>query len=409
MKVITVLYRGNVRSSEWSNDILYSALPVSSLNDLLAFTTDQSHKLEIVQYHDQSQLRRADQSHNIISAFVANKGNSSKEQKNFEEIILSIREALPLTPIYARWSPGLPKPRRRLRGGGTLQPAPAPYEPSSSLVSQPFRLFTGRSVDIAQTIIRDWIKSGLIDSGNNPKPEIQKTIEFAPHHKRAGIDLLNYFSDYLQNRHPDIDATVRIEQHGDKVTLEVKTDDHSVEKVEATLTEYGEVLIGKQKLEVVLTNQLHIVTLRNELRNAASKVEMYSEMLAIERGEKADLMKMLANRISVPSPPINITAPVTVNVDSTAEATAKSKSTSSATTHQITQAIKDLQADVEKADEESIPQTTKKKILSTLGDALEGVAKDRVKEALATIKDIATDLAPLAGRASMEVVRGLWG
>ncbi len=54
-------------------------------------------------------------------------------------------------------------------------------------------------------------------------PKIARSIEFPPGYKQAGTSILNYFGEVLEQKYPDKDVKVRIEQHGLKVTMVIES------------------------------------------------------------------------------------------------------------------------------------------------------------------------------------------
>lgn len=127
-------------------------------------------------------------------------------------------------------------------------------------------------------------------------PTIERTLEFAPEHKDAGVSILGYFSTYVADKYPDKSVKVKIEQDGLTVKMQIDTDEGDEDLVERSLVEYGQVVTGQMKPEDALDDKLAIHRLNSELRRAKDRLEDSRELLEIERSyrkEFADRVKSL--------------------------------------------------------------------------------------------------------------------
>ncbi len=107
---------------------------------------------------------------------------------------------------------------------------------------------------------------------------IERSIEFPPEYKQAGVSILSYFSRVVDSKYPEDDVRVSILQEGNKVTLRVETPDGEVEDIDRTLDEYGMVVNGQlpvaqftgdQELIRDLKTRLEVTRLELKLRQEA--------------------------------------------------------------------------------------------------------------------------------------------
>lgn len=132
---------------------------------------------------------------------------------------------------------------------------------------------------------------------------IRRFIEFPPQYHKAGVDILNYFSEVLRKKHPEHRARVRIEQDGLKVALVIEPINGQKEIIEKTLREYGMVISGRMSPEEFTDDRMMLIELRAELRAAYHRIEIQRELLrdrTIQVDKMLDILgKAVAGR---PSP-----------------------------------------------------------------------------------------------------------
>jgi len=85
----------------------------------------------------------------------------------------------------------------------------------------------------------------VLSSANEDSEFIMREIAFEPQHRQAGISILSYFSRVVENRYPDINVKVRIEQDNDLIRLVIETPTGEKEVIEKLLGSYGEVVMAK--------------------------------------------------------------------------------------------------------------------------------------------------------------------
>lgn len=138
---------------------------------------------------------------------------------------------------------------------------------------------------------------------------IRRTITFEPHQIQAGVGLLSYFSEVLKQKCSEANSKVSIEQDGETVRLKIKSDAGTEHKVEALLNEYGEVLNGTRQPELLMTDQVQLLSLQNKLDMAAMEVKHQQSILALTKSnydhrifsleeQVADLKHMLSESIT---------------------------------------------------------------------------------------------------------------
>lgn len=113
---------------------------------------------------------------------------------------------------------------------------------------------------------------------------IERSIEFEPEYYQAGVGILSYFGKILRQKHPDINAKIRIEQDGKIVRMRVEspTGEH-IDTLEEELTQYALVIQGKIEPENILDNPLDVFELKNKFEIAQLEVRQTRELLQYTR------------------------------------------------------------------------------------------------------------------------------
>src|SRR5207253_2625761 len=78
---------------------------------------------------------------------------------------------------------------------------------------------------------------------------IVRSIQFPPAFHKAGMQILGHFSSVIQQKYPDTNVKIAIEQQGMLVRMIIDTPDGMRDIIEETLNEYGQVMAGKMKPE----------------------------------------------------------------------------------------------------------------------------------------------------------------
>jgi hypothetical protein len=128
-----------------------------------------------------------------------------------------------------------------------------------------------------------------ITSVLNGQTAINKTIEFPPEYRHAGITILSNFSSLVRDKYKDADVRVSIQQKKNKVILVIESDDGVLERIEKTLQTYGMVLSGKAPIEDLTTDPFKIAELNQQIRIAQIQLENQKELLAIEQRHNRQL------------------------------------------------------------------------------------------------------------------------
>ncbi|MFA0012601.1 hypothetical protein AB4391_04475 [Vibrio lentus] len=110
---------------------------------------------------------------------------------------------------------------------------------------------------------------------------IERSLEFSPEHYQAGVGILSYFSEILQQKYPDVEAKVKIEQDGHKVRMTVDAPDGSQEVVEEALNNYTLVLAKEIPPESLLEDKLQIHKLKMKLDIAEMEVRNTRDFMMI--------------------------------------------------------------------------------------------------------------------------------
>ncbi|MFD2365328.1 hypothetical protein [Pseudoduganella sp. GCM10020061] len=120
---------------------------------------------------------------------------------------------------------------------------------------------------------------------------IERCIEFKPEQYQAGMSILAYFGEVLEQKHPGMEVKVRIEQDGNFVRMHVETPDGMKSVVEKTLEEYSLVISNKAAPESLFDNKIQILQLQNKLALATLEVKQTREILQLTH-------EMYAGRLS---------------------------------------------------------------------------------------------------------------
>lgn len=131
----------------------------------------------------------------------------------------------------------------------------------------------------------------------DPDNLIDKCIEFSPEHYQAGMGILSYFGEIIKTKHPDIQATVKIEQDGNFVRLHIETEDGTKEIIEKTLEDYTLVVTNQAPIETLFENRIEIMALQNKLEIAAMEIRQTRDMLALSRDNSSSRILSLEDEI----------------------------------------------------------------------------------------------------------------
>jgi len=127
---------------------------------------------------------------------------------------------------------------------------------------------------------------------------IIREIEFPPEHKQAGIAILQYFGEVINQKFPDLDVKVTIIQDGSMVRMIVETPEGMKIVVEKALYQYGLVATGRMLPEEFLENKLHIAGIENQLRLAHAQLENARMLVEIERTHSQERIGDLEKRVT---------------------------------------------------------------------------------------------------------------
>lgn len=136
------------------------------------------------------------------------------------------------------------------------------------LIAGPSVFICDKCVEMTVDIIEDSI--GEI--------RVRRTIEFKPEQTQAGLSILSYFSKVFNQKYPDASVTVKIEQNQNSVSMEVKTPEGYVDRVEQTLDQYGLVVLGQIPPEKFLSDPIHALELKNKLELSSLELRMTKEL-----------------------------------------------------------------------------------------------------------------------------------
>ncbi len=127
---------------------------------------------------------------------------------------------------------------------------------------------------------------------------IRRTIEFKPEQTQAGLSILSYFSKVVKQKYPKSEVKVKIAQDNDLVSMEIRTTEGEIEKVQHTLDQYGQVVLGRITPESFLSDPLHVMELKNKLELSAMELRMTKELYENTKSLQHDRIKSLEDQVS---------------------------------------------------------------------------------------------------------------
>lgn len=145
---------------------------------------------------------------------------------------------------------------------------------------------------------------------------INRSIEFPPHFRQAGLGILNYFSEVVREKYPEVGVNIRIEQQGSNVRMIVEAEDGSREVIEKALEEYELVVTGKSSPETLFDNKAKILELKSELRIAEARIETQKELIEYQRDDIRELKQLFNSSLTknlIPGITLNVSPAITVN------------------------------------------------------------------------------------------------
>lgn len=158
-------------------------------------------------------------------------------------------------------------------------------------------------LDIAKRKYRDANKEKselekLVFSGaSEDSGLIVREIAFEPQHRQAGISILSYFSRVVENRYPDINVKVRIEQDNELIRLVIETPNGEKEVIEKLLGSYGEVVNGTKSPESLYGSDILTLELKSELRIANARIENQKELILVQGNQIRDLKELFGTSL----------------------------------------------------------------------------------------------------------------
>ncbi|HCG8513538.1 TPA: hypothetical protein NJ571_004463 [Vibrio parahaemolyticus] len=129
---------------------------------------------------------------------------------------------------------------------------------------------------------------------------LSKSIAFEPHQASAGLSILSYFNEFLNQQYAGIEAKVSIKQEGTNITLVVETASGEVEKVEKSLYEFGLVVVNKKSPSDVLQSNMDVEKLQMKLEFAELELRQNARLIAnyeAVTGEYRQRISSLENRM----------------------------------------------------------------------------------------------------------------
>lgn len=255
-----------------------------------------------------------------------------------------------------------------------------------------------------------WHELSMEKRSDQNKVVINRSIEFPPEFRQAGLGILNYFGEVVREKYPNEHAKIKIEQDGLTVRMIIEAENGSREIIEKALAEYELVVTGQKPPEFLFDDRAKIIELKTELRFALARIETQKELLEYQREDIRDLKQLFGKALSSPvKPEINLTVSPCITVSS-------SQSVSQSVSYSLEGVLEDIQYLMTGADAEMSTR------LNDLNEALEGVPQSNSPEAMKTsgglikLKKFIDDAAASGSKAhkfinsvsdGVEILRGL--
>lgn len=206
-------------------------------------------------------------------------------------------------------------------------------------------------------------------SGEN-KVVINRSIEFPPEFRQAGLGILNYFGEVVREKYPNEHAKIRIEQDGLTVRMIVEAEDGSRDIIEKALAEYELVITGQKPPEFLFDDRAKVLELKTELRIAQTRIESQRDLLEYQKQDIKDLKQLFGMALSSSvKPEINLTVSPCITISS-------SQCVSQNISYHLEGVLDDIQSLMSGAD----PETSMR--LNDLSEALESVIETKGPETM---------------------------
>lgn len=141
-------------------------------------------------------------------------------------------------------------------------------------------------------------KRGVISANSLRRASIVREILFPSTYKEAGVSILSYFARILEEKYPNTDATVAITQKGDNVTLKIESDEGELERIEKTLTEYGQVVKGDLPPSKFLPSTAAAVELKDKLEIVQMELRLKEQSFGLLKEAQSQRIQSLEDQAS---------------------------------------------------------------------------------------------------------------
>lgn len=114
----------------------------------------------------------------------------------------------------------------------------------------------------------------------------------------AGITILSYFSEVLQNKYRPFPGRISIHRDNLAVVLTIETESGELERIEALLTDYIDVIRGKRSPNEILNNEREVLLLENQREYLKIMLKSEKRILSILKEENSELRSMIKSNDS---------------------------------------------------------------------------------------------------------------
>lgn len=133
----------------------------------------------------------------------------------------------------------------------------------------------------------------------NQSQSFERTIEFEPEYRQAGVSILSFFSELVETEFSNQSVKVGIMQSGNTVTLRIETPEGELLKeVEQTLNKFGLAVMGKAPINSVSNNQQLVQDLKTRLEVTNLELRLRQEAALTQSSQYEKRITSLESQIN---------------------------------------------------------------------------------------------------------------
>jgi len=141
-------------------------------------------------------------------------------------------------------------------------------------------------------------KKGVISIKETNRVNIIREIIFPAEFKSAGVSILSYFSEILDKKYPETDASVSIIQDGNNITLKIESEKGEIGRIEKTLEDYGKVVNGLIEPKEMMGNTVDSIELTNKLELVQMELRLKEQSFQALHGSQVEMISSLETQVT---------------------------------------------------------------------------------------------------------------